>query len=138
MIQRCTKEDADFIDMVSTNSENWDKVKDDNCPPKEKFSVADIIDNEDLYFLKAIDDNRPVGYFLFIPENEKTCECHVCFLPKQREHSVELAKEAVEWMFENTEYPKLVVRIMAGNVAVRKICEECRVRDGRYTRRIIP
>lgn len=119
MIRECTIEDTDFIDMVSKHPENWDKLIDDNTPPSDQFTFKWALDIPEYHFLKAIDEDKGVGYFLCVEEGD-SADCHVCFAPNQRKHTKELGKEAIDWMFTNTEVKELTVKIMCDNVGVYK------------------
>jgi hypothetical protein len=120
MIRRCTECDVDFIDMVSKHHRNWKFLIDDTVPPKDEFTFKWSLQRPKHIYLKAIDGNVGVGYFLFVDNGDRTADCHVCFIPKLSKKNRELGAEAIEWIFKNTNIEKLNIEALYGKEAVVK------------------
>lgn len=95
--------DYPLIKSIITDRSIYDHISDDGSPSIDEFEP---FQGDDFYYLVF-----EGGLFMFHPWNHVTVEVHVCVLPKYRGKSHIKAKEAFDWMFENTKYKKIIAQI---------------------------
>jgi len=68
---------------------------------------------ENLYYISCVLDGSVVGFVLFHPFNSLACcQGHINFLPKFWGGALhELTRMAIDWMFEHTQFIKIVALI---------------------------
>ena len=113
MISLCTIADLGFINKVA--KESYYLLADDGCVSRDKYTARDALQNQYAVYLKATDNGEDVGYFLFHAQNSVTYESHVCFLPNKRNKTVRSGREAIQWMFANTDCRKLIASVPVDN-----------------------
>lgn len=128
--------DMQAVQAIMSHPRIWPHIHDDSV--REPAPA----DHEHLVWLLAVDDDKPVGVFLFYPLTAVSYEGHVSMLPCAWGRSVEYAKDAIEWMFANTPCERICGATPADNILAlrfnRRIGFECRgvrprafVRDGK-------
>lgn len=85
--------------------------------------VKGSIDTESDCWVGTYVDNEIVGVFVFEPLNIVTLDTHCYFLPKHRKAvSAESYKKSVSWIFDNSEYKKLIVKCSQRDWHVKNFC----------------
>lgn len=112
-IRRASIDDADFMRTVYGSEGMWAAISDDNTPALDEMDLSIIIKNPAVFVL--IPDN--IGTFVFHPHNSVMYEMHSAVLPECRgRQSLEGARLAGMWMFENTPCQKIITLVPQGNV----------------------
>lgn len=81
------------------------------------------IDPESDCFIGTYKDNKLVGLFIFCPLNSVSLDVHCYFLPEYRK---ELSKDSylksVEYVFNKSNYQKLIVKCQSNDWHVKRFC----------------
>ena len=119
MIKRCTIEDVEAVNRIMRHRDIYPQSIDDGCPQNPvDFDVEPILKNESVYFLGWRIDEAWAGLWMFKPWNSTTYEIHTCVLPPFRgKAAIHAAKDAGDWMFENTQCRKVVTLVPEDNRA---------------------
>jgi len=114
MISRTT--DIDFIVKCVTAS--WAALTDDGAP------------NINLYFPPMGEDTQwyradDWGVYLLHKQNHVTWEVHTCLLPHARGKAVEIGREALAWVWENTPALRIVTQVPSFNPLALRLAKKC-------------
>lgn len=100
-----TERISDYAVVAYIMNKVWDEISEDDAPPY----IPDLI-NE--YWIVLIEGNKTVGCFRCHQINGITWEGHIFILPEYRKDYSEKAGYAIyEWLLENLEFQKLIVKI---------------------------
>ena len=96
-------------------------------PDLIKFSTENgerkEIDVNAACFIGVYIDKEIVGLFVFKPVNKVSVEGHCYFLPEHRKNvSAQSYKKSVGWIFNNSQYEKIIVRCNQRNWHVKNFC----------------
>ena len=86
----------------------WDVAADDGAPDRELF-YPPIVDS--YYWLKASEEDKELGVFLFNPHNLVCYEGHSMLLGAARGKGAECGAAAIDWMFNNTPCQRIIVNV---------------------------
>lgn len=64
--------------------------------------------HEKVYWLAAHSDHALVGMVVFVPLYGVASNPHIAILPAHRGTGTEVMRQGVRWMFENTDYRKIL------------------------------
>jgi hypothetical protein len=98
--------DTDKIKHIFCDPEIYERISDDSSPALEDFEPA--TPNDGIYYLT---DENNIGLVFFHWKNGITLEGHIQILKEHRDQSMEFGKNALEWVWANTEALKIVVSI---------------------------
>lgn len=99
MIERT--EDVGFLKAIATHPRVWPYITEDGSD----IHTYEPVISPMMHYLRFEDR----GFFQFGMMNRVMYGCHVCMLPKT--DADEAAKQAIEWMWANTEAQKLVCHL---------------------------
>jgi len=91
---------------------SWKHVSDDGSPRADLY-FPDI--GQHNYWLTVHLHGEFLGIFLASPHGTACKEVHAALLPNARGYAVGAAKQAIKWMFNNTECARLIAWIPAYN-----------------------
>jgi len=105
--------DERFIHDCIAHKSVWPHITDDGSPDDPAFYFPPMVDA--VHWLEVRDDEKRLGVFMVHPLNSICGEAHVALLPAAWGRSAEAARLAVQWVFENTAYQRLIVNVPSGN-----------------------
>lgn len=114
--------DSDFIHKCVTEPIVWRAGTDDSMTdivPQWMF-----IPTDGKLWLRAGD----YGLFMGEPRNGIMYEVHTMLLPHARGKAVDIAKGAMQWMFDNTKCLKIITHVPVFNVLAKRLAEHCRMK----------
>lgn len=94
--------DAQFILDVLTHPEIFRWTKEDGQGPPSLDDVVTCFLYDGCFFLGG-----EWGHFFYRRVGKIQWEVHTCILPEHRRDAVDLGRESLRWMFENTECTKV-------------------------------
>lgn len=109
--------DAEFIERCVTHPDIWRATADDMCGDPNLYFFKD--DGRTLW-LRAGDD----GVFMLHPHNSIMYECHTMLLPVAWGRAAAIAKEAIDWMWDNTNIIRLITNVPAFNVLALRMAKK--------------
>lgn len=89
----------------------WDVIAEDNTPAVEDF---DPVMHDQVYYLVATRGKKVLGLFVVHAMNTTIGMGHANILPKywgEREQNKALGKAAIQWIWDNTEFKKIVTTV---------------------------
>jgi len=105
--------DIELITRIMTNPAVYSFVSDDGSPDVGAFCAHD---DEAIYYLLVLDDERVRGLYMLHPMNYITYEIHTCLLKSCRGESAdEAAKLVLKWVFTNTPCLKVITNVPENN-----------------------
>ena len=116
-IKHATIDDLEFIDSVCRTPYIFEACMDgclveDAAFKIKNFTMSEVLKNPYEYFLIPVVDGKQIGFFLFTPENRITYDVHTHILKEWRgKTALNSAREAMKWIFKNTNYLKLVCNV---------------------------
>lgn len=114
--------DYDLIQAIIQDPRIYDRLSDDGSPKREDFRP---IESDQLIYLMVRDD-RPLGLFMFVPQNAICIEVHTCLLPESwGSKAKEAGKRAGEWIFTNTPFRRIVTNVPRYNRLALRFAEQC-------------
>lgn len=118
MVKRLSIRDVLFVDSVLKEPEVWDRCADDGISLfPDRWTAYGRLANPDNYFLCPFKDETAAGLIMFYKWTSFCWEIHIAMLRQFRgKFTVEATKEALRWMFENTNCLKITARIPACNL----------------------
>lgn len=105
--------EVEYIKRCLTHPKIWNHCTDDNSVEKDKYTPSVI---DEMYWLKVLNDNVPVGVFLLHPHNSICFEVHTCLLPEIWGQSVECTLAGIDWMWENTICRRIITNVLEDNL----------------------
>lgn len=71
---------------------------------------------DSFIILEALQGDKPAGFFVYHPTNCATVEVHTVLLPcAWGDDAIELAKASTAWIFENTNYQRIITQVPENN-----------------------
>lgn len=104
-------DNADLVRKILTVPKLYDVITEDNSPPRDEFQP---IMHPDVIYLLAVRDKKVLGVFVVHPLNRTVAVGHANFLPNQwgeREQNKQIGQAALQWVWDNTEYQKIVTTV---------------------------
>lgn len=111
--------DRKFITECVTNEHVWNASRDDSLIEKE-FFFPPI--NDSIIWLRAGD----CGVFMGQKMNHVTYDVHTILLPRARGKAVSIAKDAIRWIFDNTECLRVTTSVPSYN----RLAERLAIKSG--------
>lgn len=102
--------DREFIRRCVTDKYVWSMSSDDSPLDRELY-FPNVPGDDSLIWVRAGD----YGVFLGQKMNHVTYECHTVLLPCARGKALGIAKDAMQWFFENTSCLRLITQVPAYN-----------------------
>ena len=117
--------DYELVRALMTHPRVYPWLADDGSPPPEEYEPPE----SDLLYYLLVEEDGPVGVFLFVPENAATVHVHTCLTPAIWGRSIEATEAARRWIFENTQFQRITTTIpednrLAARLAVRSGMKE--------------
>ena len=103
--------DMELVRSIITAPQVYPWVSDDGSPDAGDFQPVDA--DGVIYVLAESGAAR--GVFAFFRQNAVTTEAHTCVLPSMWGRTHLAARAAVEWVFENTEFLRIVTSVPEDN-----------------------
>lgn len=99
----------ELVKEVICHPDVYRHVADDFSPTPDDWAP---IKDEQIHYLKATENDKLLGIFVFIPQNTICWEIHPCVLKcAWGDKAYEAVREAVKWIFKNTNCLKIVATI---------------------------
>ncbi len=116
-------EDAEWALSMFLNRDIYEAMRDDACPDDPAKLMGTKIDLPGGIFLKAnLEDGAPCGVFWLLPR-EGGYEAHTALLPTCRgAMAVCAAKEAIRWVFDNTDAREITSYAWSDTPQVKWFC----------------
>jgi RimJ/RimL family protein N-acetyltransferase len=89
---------------------------DDLTPDDYQPNITDDI----IYLI----NKEKTGVIRVDPMNGICCQGHLATLPEMRGHASEFTRSAIDWVFKNTRYQKIVTMVPDYNVKTLRVCEK--------------
>jgi RimJ/RimL family protein N-acetyltransferase len=106
-------DDIDLIKRIFTEPENYYCLVDDGSASIEDFEP---LINEGITYL-ALGEEQ--GIVMYYPTNHSSFDIHICMTTLCRgRDAIELGKESISWIFENTSAMKINARVPTCNTKV--------------------
>lgn len=90
-------------------------------------SIFHFLAKEERFSDGAVED-RVLGVVSFVPMAPGAWNPHIAVLPEARGSGTEILREAIRWMFENTDCRKIVAYPLAESHAMKRVFEKCGLR----------
>lgn len=114
-IYRNNVKDADEINAMFKHPEIFPYISDDSIEI-DNIDVTKALENDDIYFLSPILQDKKIGFFMCVKQNAVSCEVHSGVLPEYRGGvGLQGAKLAVDWIFRNTDFMKINTLVPVSN-----------------------
>jgi len=97
--------DLDAVRKIQVNPDVYDKLADDGFPPSWAYKP---FEHEGVIYLLCEENDEAVGVITFTAESSSVVDSHIAFLPNRSGNAVEFARQSADWIFENTDYIKIV------------------------------
>lgn len=104
--------DIDLIKETLTNISVYNNISDDLSPLASEYNP---VINDLIIYIGCYKNKEYAGLFMFHPYTFFMYEVHTCLLPSAWGFSVEMAKIAKEWFFENTKCIRIITTIPENN-----------------------
>lgn len=108
--------DPSVIKSVITHPKVWRWLISDDSPPRDLYEPE--VGNEHIKFVVAREDGEAIAIFLYVARSPIRWEQHTMVLPAAWGHRASrLFKNLEEWLWDNTSWCKIELRILAVNRA---------------------
>lgn len=110
--------DYALVRSFITHPRVYRQITDDACVSVEKFSVNE---SDQVIYALVKCDGKPVGVFVFVPENSFTLQVHTCLSPAIWGAAFVAAREAARWVFETTNFVRINTQVPFFNVLAARL-----------------
>lgn len=100
-----------LIKRVLTVPALWNVITEDNSVAREDYEP---LITDDMYYLLIARGKEVIGMFVVHPLTATVCVGHANILPKywgEREQNAAIGKAAIQWVWDNTEFHKIVTTV---------------------------
>jgi RimJ/RimL family protein N-acetyltransferase len=105
--------DWDYIRRVAQHEKLWPHLSDDFSGEREEWRPNE---SEHLVYVKVVDGDEPLGFFLLVPHSPVLWDIHTALLPSAWGARARAAAEGiVAWLWENTEAARLITAVPTQN-----------------------
>jgi RimJ/RimL family protein N-acetyltransferase len=108
-------DDMAYIKKMVTHEKVWRWVSDD------RSDISTYEPDESCVYLGAFDGETAAGFFMVKPINGISLEIHTVISPDFWGEGVRFAKEVIFWIFQNTDFLKIVTFIPENNVSAIRL-----------------
>lgn len=98
--------DMNLVRSLIINPEVYPWVTDDGSPAVASYMP--IPANGDIVLYVLVEQHGVQGIFAFFQQNAATTEVHACVQPSRWGRTEEAARAAIDWVFSNTAYVRIV------------------------------
>ena len=133
MIRRATIQDRDLINSIFNHEAVRDHIWDDSSKNSFPLDFGPILNMQgDLHYI--LTDGEQCA-FMLLHSNGITRDVHSAILPSARgKRAIELGKESIQWVWDNTPVRKLMTWIPAYNTPAYAFARRCGFEiEGRLT-----
>ena len=120
MITFSLTEDIDLVKSILHSPNNWPyQYQDDH------FYEFDLIKTYPPYIktIKVEEDSTPIGIFILIPLFNDQAEVHLALLPAAYGKTINIGKEALDWIWRHLPFEKLIGPVLKDNKLVIRMVE---------------
>ena len=114
--------DYELVRSLIAHPKVYPWLADDGSPAAEDFRP---FQGDAIYYL-LVEEQTPVGVFMFVPENAATVQVHTCLTPAVWGRSIEATNAAKRWIFEHTKFQRITTTIPENN----RLAQRLAVRSG--------
>lgn len=112
MIKRLNAKNANEVNALMRDPENYPFIIDDSCPPPEEFDAIEILKDQRTYVLGWHKGGLLVGLWFAVPWNAIMYQAHICMSSAYRgKATVEATEDAIRWMFQGTKCRKVIALV---------------------------
>lgn len=102
---RCTINNLNQVNRVLKDKSIYPFITDDGSLTVDEFTAAPFLQNKHCFVLAP----NEYSIFMFTPVNGFTCEIHANVVPEGRgDKAVKACSDAINWIFDNTRYEKII------------------------------
>ncbi|MGB1214613.1 MAG: GNAT family N-acetyltransferase [Pikeienuella sp.] len=112
--------DFDMIRRFMTHPRVWPHISDDGCPDSAQFEPL----REGVLYLAVRNEPNILGIFLYHPHNSIMAEVHTCMNPMHWGSSVEAGRATLGWVFDNTNWQKIITHVAETNRLALKLARD--------------
>lgn len=110
--------DLGTVRQIITSPEVYKHVSDDGSPQVSDYMPPS---SSDVIYLGICEDNGIEGVFVLMPQNVATVEVHTCLRKSLWGASVEAAVRGIQWVWENTNFQRIVTNVPVPNRLAAKL-----------------
>ena len=114
----CRTFDMAAISRIMKSPEVYEHISDDGSPSVDDYQP---IDDERVIYIGIEHDEEIQGVFMCVPQNSVTLEVHTCMTKPLFGRSVECASRAIEWVWQNTGFQRIVTNVPTYNKLAAKL-----------------
>lgn len=112
------------IDSVFKHKDIYEHLSDDYTQEPDELDTKAMVENDIVYFLAGVVDEKVASMFFYHPHNQAMYEVHSAVLPEYRgKLAVKMAAESLKWMFTNTECRKVITHVPIYNIPALSIAK---------------
>lgn len=113
--------DREVVRAVMAHPRIYPHIADDGCPPATEFEP---LEHPGVWYVLVRDEGRPLGLFVFVPQNSVCWEVHTCLLPWAWGRPAAIAAaEMARWIWEHTPCRRIVTSVAAYNRLALRFAE---------------
>lgn len=106
-------EDWELIRKIALHPKIWPLISDDLSPEPE---VWQPVQRPDIWYVLAREHGKPIGLFVFSPENSVCWQSHIAMLPEAWGATARAAFTAVfPWLWERTPCQRIIGSVPVSN-----------------------
>lgn len=113
--------DLNLVRDIITSPEVYRHVSDDGSPNPEDFTPAT---DPRVIYLGIAEGGALDGVFILVPQNAATVEVHTCLRKPLWGAAIEATKQGIRWVWENTNFQRIVTNVPAPNRLAAKLSEK--------------
>lgn len=109
--------DNDFFKSIARHPQVWPMITDDGCTEEFDFPESNL-------YLVAESNGERIGFFMLSAINSICVEVHTIFHPKAFGSVISYAVELINWVFNNTQFKKIITFVPSDNPKAKRLAEK--------------
>ena len=109
--------DNELFKSIAINPRVWPMITDDGCTNEFDFPETNL-------YLVAENEGEKIGFFMLSAVNCTCVEVHTIFHPKAFGKVINCAIELIKWVFENTQFQKMITFVPSDNPKAKRLAEK--------------